>query len=122
MAIETQMGISEVLNSYETRNWVKGTKVDTAQHKLNNLEPNEFKPLETGNNKSFGDFLVDSMSKVNNLQKDANFAIEKLASGKTKNIHETMLAVENAHLAFKAMNQVRTKVIDAYREIMRMQI
>ena len=33
-----------------------------------------------------------------------------------------MLAVEKADIAFKTMNQVRTKVIDAYKEIMRMQV
>ncbi len=45
-----------------------------------------------------------------------------LASGQTKNISETMLAVENAEIAFKTMNQVRMKVIEAYKEIMRMQM
>ena len=48
--------------------------------------------------------------------------MSKLASGKSKNIHETMLAVENAEIAFKTMNQIRMKVIDAYKEIMRMQM
>ena len=48
--------------------------------------------------------------------------VEVLVSGKSKNIHETMLAVEKAEIAFKTMNQIRTKVIDAYKEVMRMQV
>jgi flagellar hook-basal body complex protein FliE len=56
------------------------------------------------------------------MQVEANKAIQKLASGQTKNISETMLAVENAEIAFKTMNQVRMKVIEAYKEIMRMQM
>ena len=72
--------------------------------------------------KSFGDFLADSIGKVNSLQQEANVAMEKLASGESQNLHETLLAVEKAEIAFKTMNQVRTKVIDAYREIMKMQI
>lgn len=72
--------------------------------------------------KTFGDFLQDSISQVNNLQVEANTAMTKLASGESRDMHETLLAVEKAEIAFKAMNQVRSKVIDAYKEIMRMQI
>lgn len=75
-----------------------------------------------GDAKSFGEFLSDSIGKVNNLQNEANVAMEKLASGESQNLHETLLAVEKADIAFRTMNQVRTKVIDAYREIMKMQI
>ena len=123
MAIETQMGmgIREILNSYETRNGVQATKVDGVNHKLKLLDAPEVKSEEVIH-KSFIDFLSDSVNRVNNLQKDAHLAIEQLTSGKTKNIHETMLAVEQAEIAFKVMNQVRSKVIDAYREVMRMQV
>ena len=72
--------------------------------------------------KSFGEFLQDSLSKVNSMQNEANVAMEKLASGESKNLHETLLAVEQAEISFKMMNQIRTKVLDAYKEVMRMQI
>ena len=45
--------------------------------------------------------LVESMSKVNSLQTEANSAIEKLAAGKTKNIHETMLQLRKLILLLK---------------------
>lgn len=77
---------------------------------------------EAGGTKTFGEFLQDSIGKVNGLQQEANIAMEKLASGESQNLHETLLAVEKADIAFRTMNQVRTKVIDAYREIMKMQI
>ncbi|MBF0208260.1 MAG: flagellar hook-basal body complex protein FliE, partial [Oligoflexia bacterium] len=51
-----------------------------------------------------------------------NMAIEKLATGDSDNLHETMLMVEQAEIAFKTMNQIRQKVIDAYKEIIRIQI
>ena len=72
--------------------------------------------------KSFGDFLQDSIGKVNQLQNEADVAVQKLASGESKDLHGTLLTVEKAEIAFKMMNQVRTKVIDAYKEIMRMQV
>ena len=63
-----------------------------------------------------------SIAELNAMQTEANVAMEKLASGESQNLHETLLAVEKADIAFRTMNQVRTKVIDAYREIMKMQI
>ncbi len=122
MNIQSQMGIREILNSYETRDWVKSTKVDGVNNKLKLSDAPNLNDIGGVNKNSFGDFLKNSMMEVNNLEKDANRAIEKLATGQTKNIHETMLAVERAEMAFKQMNQVRSKVIDAYREIMRMQL
>lgn len=121
MNIQSNMGLREILNSYETRDWVKSTEVDGVHNKMKLTDaPSVNEPGAM--NKSFGDFLTDSIVKVNNLEKDANRQIEMLASGQSKNIHETMLAVERAEMAFKQMNQVRSKVIDAYREIMRMQL
>ena len=121
MPIETNMGIKEVLNSYETRNWVQSTRVEGVQNKLKISDAPNVK-LESFEHKSFVDFLGNSIKRVNDLQNDANLAMEKLASGKTKNIHEAMMIVEQAEIAFKTMNQIRSKVIDSYREVMRMQI
>jgi flagellar hook-basal body complex protein FliE len=76
---------------------------------------------ETGG-KTFGALLQESIGKVNELQQKADVSMQKLASGESKDLQGTLLAVEHAEIAFKAMNQVRSKVIDAYKEIMRMQI
>jgi flagellar hook-basal body complex protein FliE len=72
--------------------------------------------------KTFGDFLMNSLLKVNELQKEANSAIELLATGQSQNLHDTMIKVEEAEIAFKSMNQIRMKVLDAYREVMKLQI
>jgi flagellar hook-basal body complex protein FliE len=71
---------------------------------------------------SFANFLKTSISEVNQVQSDANQSIQRLVSGEDQDIHETMLLVEKAELAFKTMGQIRSKVIEAYREVMRMQI
>jgi len=70
--------------------------------------------------KSFGQILKESVEEVNRLQGAANKAIEELATGETKNIHETMIALEKAGISFKLMLEVRNKILDAYREVMRM--
>lgn len=70
----------------------------------------------------FSDLLVKTLEDVNAAQQNADAAIKELVAGRTKNVHETMLAIEKADLSLKMMMQVRNKVIDAYREIMRMQV
>ena len=71
---------------------------------------------------SFSDILKNSLEQVNLHQVQADQAIRELAAGRNKNIHETMLAVERADSSLKLMMQVRNKILDAYREIMRMQV
>ncbi len=71
---------------------------------------------------SFSDMLKSSIGKVNEMQTQADTAIGELVAGRTKNIHETMLAIERADTSLKLAMQVRNKILDAYREIMRMQV
>lgn len=68
---------------------------------------------------SFAGALADSLKEVNQYQLDADKAIEDLVTGESKNIHETMIALSKAEIAFKLTMQVRNKVIEAYQEVMR---
>src|SRR4051812_1348950 len=60
--------------------------------------------------KGFGQMLSESIEKVNDAQLSADHSIKELAAGRTKNIHETMLQIENADASLKLMMQVRNKV------------
>jgi len=71
---------------------------------------------------SFTDTLAKSIEEVNHLQKEADQAIEKLASGELQNVHGAMLAVTKADTAFRMTMQVRNKIVEAYQEVMRMQV
>ncbi|HEY3277586.1 MAG TPA: flagellar hook-basal body complex protein FliE [Syntrophorhabdaceae bacterium] len=71
---------------------------------------------------SFDQVLKDSISKVGELEKDANNQIEKLTKMETQDVHNTMIAMEKADLSYHLMMQVRNKIISAYEEIMRMQV
>jgi flagellar hook-basal body complex protein FliE len=118
MAIKDIGSFQQTLGNADAKGWSR--KVD------NDMGPNfdiKAPGLEGGEvGRTFGEFLQDSISKVNSLQQEANISMEKLASGESQNLHETLLAVEKAEISFKMMNQIRTKVLDAYREIMKMQI
>lgn len=71
---------------------------------------------------TFGQMLDQSLSQVNEFQGQADRAMKELVAGRNKNIHETMLTVERADASLKLMMQVRNKVLEAYKEIMRMQV
>ena len=71
---------------------------------------------------SFGEVLKQSVNEVNRLQVAADSSIEALVSGKDKDIHGTMIAISKADLAFRMTLQIRNKVIEAYQEVMRMQL
>jgi flagellar hook-basal body complex protein FliE len=69
-----------------------------------------------------GKFFSELVSKVNDLQVRSENAIQGLASGENKNLHEVMISMEKASISFLFMSQVRNKAIDAYQEVMRMQV
>jgi flagellar hook-basal body complex protein FliE len=82
-------------------------------------------PLAKGvgeTSKSFADTLKDAVGQVNTLQKEADVKAQQLATGQTTNIPDVMMAAEKADIAMRLMVQVRNKVIDAYSEIMKMQV
>ena len=72
--------------------------------------------------KSFADTLKTAIGEVNQLQKVADQKMQDLATGKTDNIPDVMIAAEKADIALKLMVQVRSKIIDAYQEVMKMQV
>lgn len=70
---------------------------------------------------SFGQWLHQSLEKVNQLQQQSETAAMKLATGENKDIHGTMIAMQKADIATSLMIEVRNKLISAYDEIKRMQ-
>ena len=70
---------------------------------------------------TFDKLLDETIGKVSTLQKEADRAIEELASG-TGDIVHAMMAIQKAELSFQAMVEIRNKLLNAYEELMRMQI
>lgn len=71
---------------------------------------------------TFPDMLKRALEEVNRLQSDTGDKVQDLVTGQTDNLHGVMIAVEEAGIAFQLTMQVRNKIIQAYDEIMRMQI
>ena len=70
----------------------------------------------------FADYLTKAFGEVNDLLKVADAKSQELATGKSENLHDAMINLEKAETAFKLLVQVRNKAIEAYHEIMRMQV
>jgi flagellar hook-basal body complex protein FliE len=71
---------------------------------------------------SFKDSVQGFLSKVNDMQLTARNKAERFAAGEEINLHEVMIAQEQASLAFQMTQQFRNKILEAYQEVMRTQI
>jgi flagellar hook-basal body complex protein FliE len=71
---------------------------------------------------SFADVLKNKVQEINELQLDADNAISKVELEDSGSIHEAMIALEKASISFRTMMQVRNKILEAYQEVMRMQV
>ena len=69
----------------------------------------------------FADTLKHYLAKVNDVQMEKNAMIESFASGETQNVHELMISLQKAGLAMSMTAAMRNKVLEAYRELARMQ-
>ena len=70
----------------------------------------------------FSKFLTDALSQVDALQKNADAASMQLATGKVDDLSSVMVALEKASLSLSLTVAARDKVLDAYNQVMRMQI
>jgi flagellar hook-basal body complex protein FliE len=70
---------------------------------------------------SFSEALGQALGATEKLQLSADAESEKLALG-GGNLHEVTLALEKADIAMRVAVRVRNKLIDAYQEIMRMNV
>jgi flagellar hook-basal body complex protein FliE len=61
------------------------------------------------------------LEKVNNLQTERSNMVTSFASGETQNVHELMISMQKAGLAMNMTAAVRNKVMEAYKELTRMQ-
>lgn len=86
------------------------------------LQPAAETQLPAGAPAGFGEVLKKAIADVDRLQKEADEAARRLVLGEAQDVHQVMIAMEQARLAMQLTVQVRNKVIEAYQEISRMQI
>jgi flagellar hook-basal body complex protein FliE len=83
--------------------------------------PSPFSPAN-GSDQSFKDLLVDSITQLNQMQHDADKAVETLATGGDVDPAQVLTAVQKADIAFRMMMQIRNKLVSAYDEMKNIRI
>ncbi|NLV89698.1 MAG: flagellar hook-basal body complex protein FliE [Tissierellia bacterium] len=71
---------------------------------------------------NFTDILKDAIDNVNKMQIESDEYKKMLAFGEVDNLHEVTIASEKANIALQITMSIRNKVVEAYKEIMRIQI
>ncbi|QST01581.1 flagellar hook-basal body complex protein FliE [Pontibacillus sp. ALD_SL1] len=71
---------------------------------------------------AFANSLKNAIKTVNNAQVESNIKTEQLAKGEIDNLHDVMIASKKASITLQTAVEVQGKAIDAYKEIMRMQV
>ncbi|OWZ84224.1 flagellar hook-basal body complex protein FliE [Natranaerobius trueperi] len=74
------------------------------------------------NDTEFSEILTNAINDVNEIQKESEGLSEALAMGKVDNLHDVVIASEKADLALNLTMEVRNQLVEAHKEIMRMQI
>lgn len=95
---------------------------------VNSLAPSRslFETLASGETEKakipFSDYLNEALNNTNQLLLDSDRIADDFAAGRTDNIHQVEIAAEKADIALQFTMQIRNKILDAYTEIMRMQV
>ena len=70
----------------------------------------------------FGTMVSDGLKAVNDTLVRADSEVRQVAVGTGPSLHEVMIHLEEARLSFQLLAQVRNRLLDAYQEVMRMQV
>jgi flagellar hook-basal body complex protein FliE len=71
---------------------------------------------------TFADWINQELAQANGAINAADGNLKKLAVGEPVSLHEVMLSMEEAKLQFQLVMQMRNRVLDAYQDLLRMQI
>ncbi|API93883.1 flagellar hook-basal body complex protein FliE [Virgibacillus sp. 6R] len=85
-----------------------------AQNKAN-ISPGEAQ-------EKFASALKNAIDKVNDVQIASDKKTEAMANGKVTDLHDVMIAAQKSNIALEATVQIQSKAVEAYKEVMSMQV
>lgn len=108
------MNVVNTISPFQVQN-TQSTQPVTSQ--LNNSQK-----TDSSNQTSFSELLKNSISSLNESQVQSDNYTNALAAGKDVNLDEVMIAAQKASISLTAATEFRNKAVEAYQEIMRMQM
>ncbi len=85
------------------------------------LKPADTNPI-VKTKSDFAKVIQSTINQAVSAEQESDKAIASLQSGEADNLHDVMISVEKADISIKMMVQFRNKALQAYEEVMRMQI
>jgi flagellar hook-basal body complex protein FliE len=82
----------------------------------------EFTPATQAPTTDFATWVAQQVDDVNTKVSQAEMQVRQLAVGENTNLHQVMISLEKAHLSLELVVQVRNKVLEAYQNMMQMQV
>ncbi len=70
----------------------------------------------------FGRALSSALDNLSQMQTSSDQAMQKLAAGEAIDLHQVMISAEQTDIAFRVALSLRDKLVEAYQEVMRMQV
>jgi flagellar hook-basal body complex protein FliE len=96
--------------------------ISSISNSIGSLSLNTNNQIGQAGDKSFQNMLNDAILEVNNEQVKGYDSMQGIATGKVTNLQEAVQKIEEADLSMKLALEVKNKALNAYKEIMRMQV
>jgi flagellar hook-basal body complex protein FliE len=71
---------------------------------------------------TFATMVSKGLAQVNGELRASQTSLQRLAAGDVQNLHQVMIQLEESRLSFQLMMQVRGRLLEAYQDVMKMQI
>ncbi len=71
---------------------------------------------------TFKESLRNLVNDVDHMQKTAEETTHRMLTGELEDVHQVMIAMEEAQTSFQLMMEIRNKIVEAYKEVIRMQV
>ena len=79
-------------------------------------------PNQKSEEPSFNDIMKESIQKVDQRQKEADQILQDFIAQKNKDLHQVIIAWEKADVSLQLLMKIRSKILEAYQDVMRMQV
>ena len=88
---------------------------------LREINPSQ-KPSASSSTEQVGQSFENMLSSLNQSQTNSDELVQKLAQGENVDLHTVMIGMEENNVNFNVALGIRDRLVEAYREIMRMQV
>ncbi len=96
-------------------------------YSLENMQPNSIQTINKKqtvgeSQQQFADSFKQAIESINKSQNESDQKTEALAKGEIDDLHDVMITAQKASITLQTGVEVQKKMVDAYNEVMRLQV